>query len=322
MRVLHAQQVVIHSQHAGASDGSTAAAQQVPANGGHVPIEDALLQLQQHAGPALSTVLEFLMAQNRALAEQNAQLAARAAAQQAIRDYEEKGVSGFHFDREIVQDICSLFVEPFINDHALLHEVRNFDWNADPIDPTDVARLFSLVTKLTKTVRNGIFARRLRDSDTPTAPQDVLPRHAALHNKEQKEKGKILVQLHTNFLASLQVLFHQMAQLARHEAPTKEGFASLDSLPPSSPRALQSSGCRHCRVVHSVDRDLVAALLEFYSKAIMQPRRELFEKATGLPTSVPTNYFLSGSKGRVAMEFAREIDLIDLHASADRFRSS
>ena len=85
------------------------------------------------------------------------------------------------------------------------------------------------------------------------------------HSKEQKEKDKTLAQLHTDFAPVLQVLLH----------------TAIDSLRTTEDDDVQSpeqllSECQ------SSTRDLCLVLFEFLGKIIIQPRRDIFEKATSL----------------------------------------
>ena len=60
-------------------------------------------------------------------------------------------------------------------------------------------------------------------------------------------------------------------------------------------------------------------LFEFLGKTIVQPRRELFEKATGLLVSHSTSSgFLAKAESESAMATARQHDLIGTHIDAIR----
>ena len=104
------------------------------------------------------------------------------------------------------------------------------------------------------------------------------------------------------FFFVLQVLYHTLAHLIRLHDVEKVSFSEhLHSL------TLQS-------------RDLCFMLLECYSKHLSQPRRDLFEKATGLmitPVEQSTG-FLTTLEAECAMEEARRQDLIQHHARSVR----
>ena len=63
--------------------------------------------------------------------------------------------------------------------------------------------------------------------------------------------------------------------------------------------------------------DLVVILLEYFGK-LSQPRRDLYEKATGLPVNPgkPSYGFLTEPEADSAMIVARQQDLFQQHAAA------
>ena len=68
-------------------------------------------------------------------------------------------------------------------------------------------------------------------------------------------------------------------------------------------------------------RDLVSLLLEYFGKFVAQPRRDLFESATGLTAGTPSG-FLTQKEATSAMEQALQSDLILSHAAAFQARQS
>ena len=68
--------------------------------------------------------------------------------------------------------------------------------------------MFSLLAKLRKSSRSKVFRHRMRDADFETLPRQLSAGDITYYNREQKEKGKALVQMHTDFAPVLQVLFH------------------------------------------------------------------------------------------------------------------
>ena len=68
---------------------------------------------------------------------------------------------------------------------------------------------------------------------------------------------------------------------------------------------------------------LCQILFDFFGKIIVQPRRDLFQKATGLSVSHNTSSgFLTGAESESAMATARQHDLIGAHIDAVRSSTS
>ena len=88
------------------------------------------------------------------------------------------------------------------------------------------------------------------------------------YKKEQLEKDKELVQMHTDFSPVLEVLFH--AALDAFRSPDGAGV-SAESLLEECQQSIE---------------DLATILLEYHGKIIAQPRRGLFEKAASLSLRV------------------------------------
>ena len=65
--------------------------------------------------------------------------------------------------------------------------------------PEDLPRAITMVTELSKSVRNKIFARNLRDNYVSTLPRELSSRDSMHYSKEQKEKDDTLAKLHKDF---------------------------------------------------------------------------------------------------------------------------
>ena len=64
-----------------------------------------------------------------------------------------------------------------------------------PSNQDSVTRAFATVN-LTKSARNKIFQRRLRDSRLSTKPRPLSEGERAMYSKEQLAKEKVLSQMH------------------------------------------------------------------------------------------------------------------------------
>ena len=116
---------------------------------------------------------------------------------QMVRDYKERGVSTFHHDRWRMAHVFKQLVVPHIVDRPTRVYFENLDWGE--AEPEELGRAFSLLVKIPKSQRNGIFRRRLCDSDFPTLPRELSSTDRMYYKKEQLEKDKELVQMHADF---------------------------------------------------------------------------------------------------------------------------
>ena len=123
-----------------------------------------------------------------------------------VRNYEERGVSTFHHDCWQMAHVFNQIILPRIVDRPTRVYFENLDW--DEAEPEELGRAFSLLVKLPKSHRNGIFCRRLRDSDFSTISRELSSTDKTYYKKDQLEKDKELLQMHTDFALVLQVLFH------------------------------------------------------------------------------------------------------------------
>ena len=154
---------------------------------------------------------------------------------------------------------------PHIVDRPTRVYFEHLDWDEE--EPEELARAFSLLVKIPKSHRNSIFRRCLRDSDFSTIPRELSSTDKTCYKKDQLEKDKELVQMHTDFAPVLQVLFH--ASLDAFRTPDGAGLSAEKLL-------------EECQ--QSIE-DLSTVLFEYYGKIIVQSRRDLFEKATSLRVS-------------------------------------
>ena len=86
---------------------------------------------------------------------------------------------------------------PHIVDRPTHVYFENLDWSE--AEPEELGRAFSLLVKIPKSHTNGIFRRRLCDSDFPTLPRELSSTDRMYYKKEQLEKDKELVQMHADF---------------------------------------------------------------------------------------------------------------------------
>ena len=95
---------------------------------------------------------------------------------------------------------------PHITNRSIRACNENLDWVT--AKPKELARAFSLLVKLPKLGRDKVFHRRMRDSHFETLPWQHSAGNITDYNREQREKGKALVQMHTDLTLTLKVLFH------------------------------------------------------------------------------------------------------------------
>ena len=110
------------------------------------------------------------------------------------------------------------------------------------------------------------------------------------------------MQLHEDFSPILQVLYHvlefQSSEFDADHCSTEQYINHMDEL-------------------DYMVEDLCSMLLEYYGKHIAQPRRDLCEKATGLPVNPgkSTAGFLTEHEAETTMEVAWQQDLVQQHVS-------
>ena len=220
------------------------------------------------------------------------------ATQEAIRNYEDTGGFGFCFHPQDLSDLLHTFVIPHIRD---LDDQRYY-YNLDmaTVEPEDLSQAISMVVNLLQAVKNPIFQRNLRSNQVSTLPRELSSFDSKYYSKEQKEKDDALVELHKDFAPVLQVLLHTPSKL--------------------SGNPMTMSLLTHCFLSASTLPSIyVRCYFEFLGKTIAQPRRDLFEKTTGLSVSHSTrSCFLTRAESESAMATAWQHDLIGTHISAVR----
>ena len=290
--------VVNNSDHAGGSDVDTASAARSSGGGYASELSSELLNSLQHADdPLMQQLGSFLSATVAETATLRRRLAAseeKARINQMVRDYEERGVSTFHHDREQMRHVFRQTILPHIVDRSTRVYYENLDW--DQAEPEELGRAFSQLIKIAKSAKNRIFRDYLRDSDFPTLPRELSSTDKLYYSKQQLEKDKELMQMHTDFAPVLQVLFHAALN----------AFRSPDGVNVSAESLLEE--CQQ-----SIE-DLSTMLFEYYGKVIAQPRRDLFSKATGLRVSQSSDTgFMTRVEADAAMESAKQTELISMH---------
>ena len=93
--------------------------------------------------------------------------------------------------------VFEMLVLPHISDRSTRVCYENLDWGTTELE--ELARAFSLLVKMRKSSKSKIFHRRLRCSDFETLPWQLSAGDTMHYDREQKEKGKALVQMHTDF---------------------------------------------------------------------------------------------------------------------------
>ena len=257
--------------------------------------------LKAHEDPVMLRFAEYLSAKDKAISDLQQQVQfeqEKRKTQEAIRDYDDTGRSSFYFHPEDIGDLLHTFIIPHIRD--LADRQYYFDLDMETAKPEDLSRGISMVSSLSKKVKNGIFQRNLRSNQLSTLPRELSDLESKYYSVEQKSKDDALVKLHKEFAPVLQVLLHTSLQTLREPDDTH----SAETLLPE----VQNSAFDLCQI-----------LFEFFGKNIVQPRRELFQKATGLSVSHNTSSgFLTGAESESAMATARQHDLIGAHIDAVR----
>ena len=119
-----------------------------------------------------------------------------------LHDHEKHGVSTSHHNHYHMAHVFKSIVLLHITDCAICVYYENLDWGAAELE--ELRREFSLLIKLLKSSTNKVFHCHIHDSDFETLPGKCL----TYRDHEQKEKGKALVQVHTNFAPVLQCFSH------------------------------------------------------------------------------------------------------------------
>ena len=260
-------------------------------------------QLAKSDDPVIQLVAEELRAskaREEALRSELASVKSEAAARQEARDFEEGVLTTFHFKREATEKALDKFVVPFLRDDS----ARQFysSLQVSPSTQASVTRAFTTV-KLTKQLRNKIYLRRPRDSRLSTKPRPLSEGEKLLYSSEQLAKEKVLSQMHDDFAPVLQVLYHVMHQIAGC---------------PKFNQCVDKDYIDYMEELHRQAEDLVKIQLEYFGQHIAGPRRELYEKVTGLPVNPGRveQGFMTEHEADAAMQVAQQQDLLQQHIAA------
>ena len=116
-----------------------------------------------------------------------------------------------------------------------------------------------------------------------------------MYSKEQLAKEKVLSQMHEDFAPVLQVLYHFMLHIAGFSNPSadEDYFAYMEEL-------------------SFIGEDLVQIILDYFGQHIAGPRRELYEKVTGLSVNPgkTSHGFMTEQEAESAMLVAQQRDLL------------
>ena len=109
--------------------------------------------------------------------------------------------------------------------------------------------------------------------------------------------------MHEDFCPVLQVLYHFLHHIA--------GVPDFD-------RCMDSDYINHMEELNYQGENLIKILLEYFGKHIAGPRRELYEKVTGLPVNPGKveHGFMSEHEAEAAMLAAQQQDLLQQHIAA------
>ena len=174
----------------GARGGKTPPGRSEPAPATHPP--SALDALEASDNPLMKLVAQQFRAERaekEALRNELASVKADADARQAVRDYEDGAPTKFHFPPRVTKLAIAKFVEPFLRDDSTRRFYSQLE--VTPSTQDSVTRAFATVN-LTKSARNKIFQRRLRDSCLSTKPRPLSDGEKTMYSKEQLAKEKVL----------------------------------------------------------------------------------------------------------------------------------
>ena len=156
-----------------------------------VPDDPLWVQLEASGDPLMKQLAAHLrasQAREDTLQRQLDKQAKEAAARQAVRDFDRKGVSAFHFNASDVKRALDKFVVPCMFEESGRQFYSQLQVTPDTQD--FVTRAFASVTKLPESYRNKIFQRRLRDSYLSTKPRELSKGDKLFYSKEQLAKDK------------------------------------------------------------------------------------------------------------------------------------
>ena len=221
--------------------------------------------------PMLKQFSSYLKAKDETISvlqEQVKTEQSKRATQEAIRNYEDTGRSTFRFHSDDFGDLLHSFVNPHIRD--LDDQQYYYDPGMATAKPEDLSRAISMVVNLPKAVKNGIFQRNLRSSQVSTLPRERSSLDSKYYSREQREEDDALIKMHKEFAPVLQVLLYTSIQTLREPDDNVSAVTPLSEVENSA-------------------FDLCQILFDFFGKNIVQPRCDLFKKATSLPVSHNTS---------------------------------
>ena len=221
-----------------------------------------------------------------------------------LRAYEEGAPTGFSHDREVLRKGFMSLIFKHLTDQVARDYWEQVDWESAPRE--EVSRAFSLLVKMLKSSRTSAFLTYRRDVNCSMLPRALSAEDLLMYKSEQKEKDKTLVEWHTRLAPTLQVALHLMSASVKvhdmHEEPESVDTEQLEQA--------------YLDVQHAADT-LLQFIFEFFGQYIAQPRRDLYEKATGLkPGQHSQSGFLTSVEATAAAEWARQQDFLRLHAQA------
>ena len=249
-------------------------------------------------------LLRQLLVDKQSLQSELADLKSKADKREQVRAYEEGAPTGFSHDRQALRSSFMHFIFKHMTDPVARDYWSSLDWDTAPRE--EVARSFSMLVKMLKSVRTSAFLNFQRDANCSMVPRSLSADDLLMYKSEQKEKDKTLVEWHTRLAPTLQVALHLMSASVKvhdmHEEPESVDTEQLEQA--------------YLDVQHAADT-LLQFIFEFFGQYIAQPRRDLYEKATGLkPGQHSQSGFLTSVEATAAAEWARQQDFLRLHAQA------
>ena len=246
-------------------------------------------------------LLRQLLIDKQSLQGELADLKSKADKREQVRAYEEGAPTGFSHDRQALRSSFMHFIFKHMTDPVARDYWSSLDWDTAPRE--EVARSFSMLVKMLKSVRTSAFLNFQRDANCSMVPRSLSADDLLMYKSEQKDKDKTLVEWHTRFSPVLQIALHSMTACVRAD------------------QLLHSGSCDDQQIdqafadIKSSTETLLQFVFEFFGQYIAQPRRDLYEKATGLkPGQHSHTGFLTSVEAAAAAELARQHDFLRLHS--------
>ena len=220
-----------------------------------------------------------------------------------VRAYEEGAPTGFSHDREVLRKGFMSLIFKHITDPVAREYWEQLDWAVAPRE--EVSRAFSLLVKMLRSARTSAFLTYQRDADCSMLPRVLSPEDLLMYKAEQKEKDKALAEWHTRFAPSLQVALHLMSASVKVHDFYEAGVVD----PPVLEKAFMD--------LQAAADTFLQFFFELFGQHVAQPRRDLYEKATGLkPGQHSHPGFLTSVEATAAADWARQQDFLRLHSLA------